>query len=990
MGATAAVHPTDPILQAFGLGKLDDVSSTSVSKHLEGCDRCQRRVAELSSDEFLGRLQKAQVKPDKATSGWSPSAASSTEGASRPVAAPPPVDTLPPELVDHPDYEIVRELGRGGMGVVYLANNRLMGRLEVLKVIGRHLVERPGVLDHFLREIRSAAMLHHANIVTAYTAMRLGSSVVLAMEYVEGLDLAKMVKTKGPLPVAHACYFIHQAALGLQHAHERGMVHRDIKPANLILARDGKKAIVKVFDFGLAKVTSEGQTDSGLTREGQMLGTPDYIAPEQIRNAQSADIRADIYSLGCTFYYLLSGGPPFRGEHLWDVYQAHFSMEAGPLNLIRPEVPVELAAVVAKMMAKEPGRRFQTPGEVSRALTPFFKPAVRHPAGSSSEMPRVNSPVARAPTSSVSLSPTRRATASPASSLTMREPSKRAADDVPWESLIEFEETERSEAPVITKPNSPKTSPVPGPVRRPPWLWPAAAGLLLLGLVVAWAVVFKVRTEKGELVFSDLPERAVVTVDGRVTTVEWPGGKGPARVTVGTGDHEVKVELDGAEIQGEEVKIAAGDKKWISVRFESRTAAPNAEEGLAPKRASDAGYRPFDPTQFTILDGSWELKEEELVQADANARWPLLMFGDERWTDYDFTTDFMRLEGPADMSLVVRCTDEKDNLRFAASGKGGWKYCFVQATEPGQHRYLTGVEFPIVSHKWYTGRVRVRGSHIVCTLKDAEKELVRLELDDDRHPNGRVGLRTWYSAYRFKNIRVTDPFGKLLWAGSPAIGRPYQKHEGEPSTNSTDQNHFVSLFNGRDLTGWNADRGDPNVWRVINGVLVANPEGGRRELSYLLSEQEYSDFILRFRFQLPPNTNSGVSFRALPGEQPFHLEVSLRSFADGLAPTAALGWTSTGNAADFLLPDQAAVLGPPDAWNQMEIHHQGDALSVFVNRQRASSFDLHKLEASPGALPGLKRRSGRIGFQSVAGTARFRDIEIKEVAPRRAPPTPHP
>ena len=130
-----------------------------------------------------------------------------------------------------------------------------------------------------------------------------------------------------------------------------------------------------MLDFGLAKVTSEGQADSGLTREGQMLGTPDFIAPEQIRDAQSADIRADIYSLGCTFYYLLTGGPPFRGDHLWDLYQAHFSMEAGPLNLVRPEVPVELAAVVAKMMAKEPGRRFQTPGEVAQALAPFFKTA---------------------------------------------------------------------------------------------------------------------------------------------------------------------------------------------------------------------------------------------------------------------------------------------------------------------------------------------------------------------------------------------------------------------------------------------------------------------------------------------------------------------------------------------------------------------------------------------------------------------------------------
>ncbi len=148
------------------------------------------------------------------------------------------------------------------------------------------------------------------------------------------------------------------------------MVHRDIKPANLMLTREGKKPIVKVLDFGLAKVTSEGQSDSGLTREGQMVGTPDFIAPEQIRDAKSADIRADIYSLGCTLYYLLTGGPPFRGYHLWDVYQAHFSMDARPLNLVRPEVPVELAAIVARMIAKEPNRRFQTPGDVAERRRP--------------------------------------------------------------------------------------------------------------------------------------------------------------------------------------------------------------------------------------------------------------------------------------------------------------------------------------------------------------------------------------------------------------------------------------------------------------------------------------------------------------------------------------------------------------------------------------------------------------------------------------------
>ena len=131
--------------------------------------------------------------------------------------------------------------------------------------------------------------------------------------------------------------------------------------------------MIKVLDFGLAKVKSEGAVDGGLTHEGQMLGTPDYVAPEQISDARRADIRADIYSLGCTLYYLLTGGPPFQATSLYELLQAHHSMDAMPLNLARPEVPVELAALVARMMAKEPERRFQTPGDVAQSLPPFFK-----------------------------------------------------------------------------------------------------------------------------------------------------------------------------------------------------------------------------------------------------------------------------------------------------------------------------------------------------------------------------------------------------------------------------------------------------------------------------------------------------------------------------------------------------------------------------------------------------------------------------------------
>ncbi len=153
-----------------------------------------------------------------------------------------PATKLPLGLARHPDYKILRDFGQGGMGVVYLAENTLMGRKEALKVVSSHLLSRSGAIDRFVGEIRHAARLHHPNVVTAYTVLRLNDSLVLAMEYVEGLDLSRLVKAHGPLPVANACNYVHQAALALQHAHERGLIHRDIKPNNLMISRDGSRA----------------------------------------------------------------------------------------------------------------------------------------------------------------------------------------------------------------------------------------------------------------------------------------------------------------------------------------------------------------------------------------------------------------------------------------------------------------------------------------------------------------------------------------------------------------------------------------------------------------------------------------------------------------------------------------------------------------------------------------------------------------------------
>jgi serine/threonine protein kinase len=478
MDTPQAVHPTDETLHAHSLGQLDKTGTASVDQHLETCTACRRRVGELSADSvFLGDsgapVMSATARPEFEVS-------RADHGPTVPPAA--PASPQHPGLVDHPDYELIKELGEGGMGVVYLAQNRIMDRREVLKVVSSHLMNRRGVPDRFLAEIRNAAKLQHPNIVTAYSTSRVGASIVFAMEYVDGYDLSKLVKARGPLAVAHACNFVYQAALGLQYAHERGMVHRDIKPSNLIVAREGKRAVVKILDFGLAKATLEGPVDGGLTHEGQMLGTPDYIAPEQISDARRADIRADIYSLGCTLYYLLSGGPPFRGTSLYDILQAHHSMEATPLNLARPEVPVELAALVGKMMAKEPERRFQEPKDVAQALKPFFQDGGARTVAPKPELSQAARSVADqvTPQSSIHVAPV----PAPGSD----KPASPTRPGSPLEGLIEITETE----PI----SKAATVDAKGDRRKPGKLWPAAVAASLLGITAPALVIYRI-SDKG-------------------------------------------------------------------------------------------------------------------------------------------------------------------------------------------------------------------------------------------------------------------------------------------------------------------------------------------------------------------------------------------------------------------------------------------------------------------------------------------------------------
>jgi serine/threonine-protein kinase len=284
-------------------------------------------------------------------------------------------------------YLLVERLGEGGMGQVFKAYHPLMERTVALKVIRKERLGDEDAVQRFHREIRMAAQLNDPHIVQAYEAGRAGDNHFLVMEYAEGTDLQRLVRESGPLPVGQACSFISQAAQGLQHAHERGMVHRDVKPSNLQMTGGGK--VVKLLDLGLARSqVSEGHSSgvTELTRARTVLGTPDYIAPEQIDDPRRVDIRADIYSLGCTLYFLLTGRSPFPRGSWEEKLLCHRREEPQPIEQLRPDVPAGLAAVLRKMLAKKPEDRYATPAAVAAALVPFRQPLLDL-ARSSSDCP---------------------------------------------------------------------------------------------------------------------------------------------------------------------------------------------------------------------------------------------------------------------------------------------------------------------------------------------------------------------------------------------------------------------------------------------------------------------------------------------------------------------------------------------------------------------------------------------------------------------------
>ncbi len=739
MSKPTSACPSSQQLAALAVGAIPPERAEQLVQHLEVCDACQSTLATLgnTSDTFVSRLQgpvesdpfveeedcRHMVQQIQHSSGEQgqlvlPSKDSSSSPLSQELAR------------RLGDYEIVERLAAGGMGTVYKAVHTKLDRPVVLKVLPPDRMQDQQAVARFRREMKAVGRLDHPNIVRATDAGEDDGLHYLVMELVDGINLSNLVSNCGPLPIADACELIRQAAIGLDYAHDRGLIHRDIKPSNLVLSADGQ---LKILDFGLARLRDQRSPDE-LTSSGQVMGTLDYMAPEQASRGQTVDCRADIYSLGCTLYKLLTGQAPFGDEQFDSPVKkmmAHAQAVVSPIHEHRPDAPRKLDIVIQRMLAKEPDKRFSSAKEVAEALGPFT---------SGAKLP----------------------------GLLDRARSLRGERQSTGHSPV------MSRSQTVSQPQSPQRS---QPKLRHYAVGMAALLFLSLGVIYAstliqWAsTLVLVVQDKGTLIVeTDDPDVKVKLQDQQVT-IEDSGGRhtytlrvGPNRVKTGEYTIDVQSLPSGLSFTTDKFTIRRGGKTVVNLRLEP----PSAQDPGAPQRLDLLTLIETSRDSLTGGDYSgteWSRADKTLVSPGSGYSCLQIPFVPP--DEYILDLDVQRVAGNCSIELGIvvggrQCLAIVDGWADEGYLSGLFGYGIFEL-RADVHRGQVIQQYKPVSIRCFVSRTQVRldcdGRKIIDWTGTPEQ----LSLDDPyRAPkeNTVLFLRTWNSTFHVKRLELVPISGR--------------------------------------------------------------------------------------------------------------------------------------------------------------------------------------------------------------------------------------
>ena len=885
---------------------------------------------------------------------------------SHPSANANPFPVLPAEFGR---YRVIKLLGRGGMGAVYLAEDTQLGRQVALKIPFFDAKESPQRIERFVREARSAAALSHPNICTVFDSGQIDGRHFITMELLDGSPLESEIG-RGLIAEPRAAEIAFQVAEALGYAHGKGTVHRDLKPANIMISADGEPV---VMDFGLAKqLLVVDPNEAKLSRDGGLLGTPSYMSPEQVKGDIAAIGPAtDIYSLGVVLFEMLTGSTPYSGS-MGAVLGQIIGAPVPPLSEFCPDADPRLEVICRKAMAKAPADRFPSMAKFANALGKYLQEpgAARVPKPAPAAAP-IPSPVVPS------------VYQDPAPILAPQRVPVPQSMPTPVEAFGDLHDVEEPEP-------SPKKTARKQKSRLPVYLGLAVALAVLLPLGIWLGVtLLRVETPNGTLIVEIADDEVEARIKGGKLVLSGPDGK--PRYTLAAGERDKKLDAgaykirvegaDGLTLDTPEFILKKGDKVTVRVTMEKKQVAKKEEPKSDPQPPIEPNPTPQPPpvepkvpprpaTDYAgLAKNAWvsalpTIDEYKRIQDLKSFTGNLAKF-ENGVLEFDAGRIFVPKQLARD--AIIRVQVKKEGNRKNASlilrscDRGhivGWfdgdgVFGIGLQIFGSPWKVLTSRKLPDRYDDYFEMAFSAVGDRFTVYVDG--RGILETENNELNAANGGIGVGgTGHGWMRKIEFQVLDE------APPQPVGLG-----------------FVPLFNGKDLTGWKAEAGKLAAWDWKAGVLTCTGDQG-----WLMTEKQYSNYELRMEYKLATKANSGVALRSKPdGRLAKELELEVQILDDEwyVANFKGLRNDQRNGALYEIVSPSPAASKPVGEWNTLHIAVIGRTITVQLNGVKIVDADLDTHIAKAERFPGLLRASGRIGLAGSDTRIEFRKIEIKEL-----------